>query len=186
MTARLDALLQDEPLPPPVDTTRSKGQDRPFVDDPPRVDAAPPPPPKPPAFVVEEAPPPPADRAAPPRPPAREPRPSAYSPFEPDEEPEPNFAEPTFTETVERRFERRPAREMGPMLEPSNGLAVLAVGCFGATLFLTALYLIIILERPTLLNLVLGLIGVVCMAPEGVKLLTRLMARRESSPTDDV
>jgi lysozyme len=81
--------------------------------------------------------------------------------------------------------ERAAAQQVDVVRPPAPlSLGTLALGVFGAALFCGALATMVF-GRATLVNLALGLLGVVCMVPSGLKLLTQLFAVRLSDPSDE-
>jgi len=66
---------------------------------------------------------------------------------------------------------------------PSQNLMILVLGVFGAVMFCAALATMVF-GRATMVNLILGLLGVVCMAPCGLRLLTQMLGERPTDSTD--
>lgn len=136
-----------------------------------------------PAVSPEPASPPPLFAAPPPRlyPTSAQPFPArAENDDEEEEAPEGPFGRryPTLAE-------RAAAQPVEMMRTPAPlNLGVLALGVFGAALFCGALATMVF-GRATLVNLALGLLGVVCMVPSGLKLLTQLFAVRAADPADE-
>lgn len=161
---RLNRLLEpDEPPPFPEPQPEAE---------PPELEPAPvaafpeePPPPPPPTYIA----PPPLvhQRPAVAFPPLEEEPPPAATRGDRLVEPYPEDLEPVASV---------PAGSIDPP-EPPHQLAVMATGVFGAALFFGALATILF-GRATLVNLALGLLGIVCMTPAGVRLLTHLMRDR--------
>jgi lysozyme len=84
--------------------------------------------------------------------------------------------------TLAERAAAQPVDMVRP--PPPLSLGVLVLGVFGAALFCGALATMVF-GRATLVNLALGLLGVVCMVPSGLKLLTQLFAVRDAGDIDE-
>jgi hypothetical protein len=92
----------------------------------------------------------------------------------------PQMVEDTQPEPSPEPFGRRQPAISAPVLSPSlHAPAVLLVGLFGAAMFVGALAAMIY-GRATLGNLAIGLLGVVCMVPAGLKLLLKVFGERSS------
>ena len=79
-------------------------------------------------------------------------------------------------------FGRRQSIEAAAQAQPgqSASYVVLVVGVVGALMFVGAL-LAMIYGKATLVNLGIGLVGVVCMVPAGLRLLLTLFGERPAS-----
>jgi lysozyme len=158
---RLNAILADEPVPPPPEPVEI---------------------PAPPVEVAEEAPLAPVERAEPPpfpeaapaapvvalQPPAVEPvAPPAVEAAATPETPREHHSTPRWT-VHELEL---PAEEEEQEEPQQAGFAVLSLGVFGLALFLAALTTIVF-GRATWINLALGLAGIAFMAPAAVRLIS--------------
>jgi len=144
--------------------------------------------PEPPAPIEPEA----ADPVEEPEPPPVIAAPAAPAPEAPA--PRPPFAEapnvqklfeaplvdPRDAEPPAGGFGRRPRGAAADEELPTSSYVVLVVGGVGALMFMGAL-LAMIYGRATLLNLVIGLVGVVCMAPASLRLLLKLFGERSAN-----
>ena len=116
------------------------------------------------------------------------PQPRLYQPPEPLPAPPSYDDEPAVEVRPEHRFPNLSQRAAAQPIEleaptSSLSLGVLALGVFGAALFCGALATMVF-GRATLVNLALGLLGVACMVPAGLKLLTQLFTARSSADRD--
>ena len=116
------------------------------------------------------------------------PQPRVYQAPEPLPAPPSYDDEPVVDLRPEHRFPSLSQRAAAQPLEleaptASLSLGVLALGVFGAALFCGALATMVF-GRATLVNLALGLIGVACMVPAGLKLLTQLFTARHGADRD--
>jgi lysozyme len=190
VSERLNALFPDEPAPPEEAVAEPQPESAAPFELTPEPEA----PPTPEAVVEaepepEEATPAPSLFSAPP-PRVYEPTPRRSAPPAGRVEPEAvNDGEDTSSGAFGRRYmslaERAAAAQPDPPPAPATqNLAVLALGMFGAVLFCGALATMVF-GRATLMNLAFGLLGVVCMAPSALHLLTQLFGERRYEADED-
>ena len=121
--------------------------------------------------------------APPPR--VYQPAPPRFAGPEDSDEPPPVAMADGFTRRYPTLAERAAAQPVVHERPPAAmSLSVLVLGVFGAALFCGSLATMM-LGRATLMNLALGLLGVVCMVPSGVKLLTLLFSVNGETPDDE-
>jgi len=182
VSERLNSLFPDEPPPAPAEASApdAAAPDAAVVAAPPSAPAEPEP------VAALEAPPEEADEVEPP---------SLFSAPPPRLYPSPpRWSDPAQGDQVEtggpfgRRYPtlaERAAAAQPPIHppSPSQNLMILVLGVFGAVMFCGALATMVF-GRATLVNLILGLLGVVCMAPCGLRLLTQMLGERPTDSTD--
>jgi lysozyme len=173
--AGIDALAEAEPSPAHEPEPELEPEPEPEPEPPPPLVLEPPPlfEPEP---VFDAAPAPPASEEP-------EPPPSLFQPTADNR----FIGEETYPETSDDPFGRRafaygvePAAAYASPSAPPPSLhapVVLLVGAAGAVMFVGAL-VAMVYGKATLANLAIGLLGVVCMAPAGLKLLLKLFGER--------